>query len=489
MNYKMIFHIMALLLALEAIFMLPACLIGIFYKEFTCVTSYLQTIGIILVTALILWKITKNPKQGFYVKDGMVLTGLAWIVMSIFGAFPFYFSGEIPSYIDALFETVSGFTTTGSSILTNVEGLSKSLLFFRSFTHWIGGMGVLVFLLAIVPLSGKNQGYTLHILRAESPGPSVGKLVPKMKQTASILYLIYISLTIINIIFLLIGKMPLFDALCTAFGTAGTGGFGIKNDSLASYSPYIQNVTTIFMALFGVNFSCYYLLLLKRFKDVFEDEELRLYLGIILVSVALITFDCMNYHLFDTISEALRHVSFSVSSIITTTGFATEDFNIWPMFSKTILIILMFSGACAGSTGGGIKVARILLLFKSARRNIKQTLHPNQISKIRVNHSVIDEKIIKNTNCYLTIYTALIVLSILIISMDNFSFETNFSAVMATFNNIGPGLDVVCPSGNFSSFSSLSKLVMIFDMLAGRLEIIPILCLFDLHTYKKISVN
>lgn len=485
MNYKLIGHIMSPLLLLEAIFMIPAIFISLYYNEILSIKALIETILIICIVSLPLYFITKKSELSFNAKDGLVLTGIAWILMSLAGALPFWLSGEVKNYIDCLFETVSGFTTTGSSILTDVESLSKGLLYWRSFTHWIGGMGVLVFLLAVVPLAGKNQGYTLHILRAESPGPSVGKLVPKMKKTASILYLIYVVMTIINIIFLLAGGIPKLEAFCIAFGTAGTGGFGIKADSMNSYSPYIQNVTTFFMAAFGVNFSCYYLLLLKRFKDVFKDEELRLYIGFIVGSIILITIDVMHAGCFNNISIALRNVAFSVSSVITTTGYGTADFNLWPSFSKTILLFLMFSGACAGSTGGGIKVSRIILLLKSAKRNLMQMIRPNSVSKIRVNGTSIDEKIITNVNAYLIVYVAIIMISLFIISLDGFDFETNFSAIMATFNNIGPGLGLVGPAGNFYAYSNLSKIVMIIDMLAGRLEIIPILCLFNRRTWTK----
>ena len=394
---------------------------------------------------------------------------------------PFWFSREIPRYIDAFFEIVSGFTTTGSSILPNVEALSKSILYWRSFSHWLGGMGVLVFLLAFT--GGKGQGFTMHLLRAESPGPNVGKLVPKMRQTASILYIIYIALTVIDLIFLLLGDMPLFDAVCTAFGTAGTGGFGVKNDSMASYSPYLQNVTTVFMALFGINFSCYYLLLLRQWKSVFRDEELRLYIGIILASVLLITLNIRD--MYPTLEETVRHASFTVSTIITTTGFATTDFDLWPAFSRAIIMVLMLMGACAGSTGGGFKVARLMLLCKSLRRNIRKILSPRKVQIVRNNGEKVDEQILDNANAYLAAYVIIIFVSFLIISLDNFSVTTNFTAVLACFNNIGPGLEQVGPTCNFSGFSALSKLVLCFDMLAGRLEIFPMLVLLSRSTWTR----
>jgi trk system potassium uptake protein TrkH len=375
---------------------------------------------------------------------------------------------------------VSGFTTTGSSILSDVEALSKGLLYWRSFSHWLGGMGVLVFLLAFTGENGK--GFTMHLLRAESPGPNVGKLVPRMRKTAGILYIIYIVLTLLNVLFLVFGKMPLFDAVCTAFGTAGTGGFGIKNDSMASYSPYIQYVTTIFMFLFGINFSCYYLILLGQFRNIFQDEELKAYIAIVLISIALIVLNIRN--MYATLEETFRHASFTVSTIITTTGFATTDFDLWPAFSKGIIMFLMVVGACAGSTGGGLKVARLLLLLKSLKRNIGQVLNPRRVQVVRNNGQAVSEKIIDNTNAYLAAYVCIIVFSFVLVSLDNFSIGTNFTAVLACFNNIGPGLEAVGPTCNYAAYSDFSKLVLSADMLAGRLEIFPILLLFSRSTWK-----
>ena len=383
--------------------------------------------------------------------------------------------------MDAFFEIVSGFTTTGASILPEVEVLSRSILYWRSFSHWLGGMGVLVFLLAFTGEKGK--GFTMHLLRAESPGPDVGKLAPKMRKTASILYLIYIGLTIVNFLFLIAGGMSLFDAVCTAMGTAGTGGFGIKNDSLAGYSPYLQNVTTVFMALFGINFSCYYLILLGQIRSVFRDEEVRLYLGLILGSIVLITINLGSYY--DSLGETIRHAAFQVSSIITTTGFATTDFDLWPAFSKSILMVLMLIGACAGSTGGGLKVARLLLLMKGLRRNISQVLSPRRVDVIRNNGRAVDERILANTNAYFAVYVIIIFVSFMVISLDNFSTGTNITAVFACFNNIGPGLEAVGPSCNFSAFSVTSKIVLILNMLAGRLEIFPILVLFSPNIWRR----
>ncbi len=466
---------------MEVVFMLPALLISIYHQEEKTIFGFLTGMVITLATALLLFLLCRKARKGFYAREGLVCVGASWIVMSLLGCLPFYFSGEIPHFVDALFETVSGFTTTGASILPEVETLSMGNLYWRSFTHWLGGMGVLVFVLAIGRGREKSDGYTMHLLRAESPGPKVEKLVPKMKDTAKILYFIYVFLTIINVVFLLIGKMPLFDAVCTAFGTAGTGGFGIKNDSIAGYSPYLQNVCTVFMMLFGVNFSCYYLLAIRQVKNVFKDEELRFYLGTALASILLITWNVRGFY--TTVEEAFRHAAFQVASIMTTTGFATTDFDLWPSFSKAILLGLMIVGACAGSTGGGFKCGRTLLLIKSLRRNVRQILHPRKVQVVRVNGQMVTEKVLDNTNAYLAAYAFIIVFSFIVISIDGFSPMTNFSAVMACFNNIGPGLESVGPTCNFGDYGLLSKSLLIVDMLAGRLEIFPILILFSRSTW------
>ena len=482
MNYKIMGRFIAQILILEGLFMLPAAGISAGYGEWRSVQSFLLTIVLILATWGILMLLCRKAPKTMGAKDGLVCVGLSWIIMSIFGSLPFWFSREIPNYVDAFFETVSGFTTTGASILSDVEALPWGMLYWRSFTHWVGGMGVLVFLLAVGPGEG-NKGFTMHLLRAESPGPSVGKLVPKMRKTAAILYVIYIGLTIINFLFLIAGRMPVIEAVCTALGTAGTGGFGIKNDSLASYSPYIQNVTTVFMILFGVNFSCYYLLLLRQFKGVFKDEELRLYFGIILTAILLIVLDVRD--MYATLEETIRHAAFQVGAIITTTGFSTVDFDLWPSFSKTILVCLMMVGACAGSTGGGMKIARLMLIMKSLRRNIRKTLNPRKVMAVRNNGIVIDEQILDNTNAYLAAYVLIIVAIFVIISLDGFSVGTNFTAVICTFNNIGPGLESVGPTCNFSIFSDFSTFVLSIGMLAGRLEIFPILVLFSRSAWKR----
>jgi len=483
MNFKMIGRFFVLILSIEAAFMLPALGISIADGTHAATKGFLYTLAIMLALILCLGMYSRRAKKSFFAKEGLFCVGLSWILMSVVGCLPFYLSGEIPSYVDALFEMVSGFTTTGASIVPNVEALSRSILYWRSFSHWLGGMGVLVFVLAVIPVSGKNEGFTMHLLRAESPGPNVGKLVPKMRQTAAVLYLTYIGLTVINFLFLLAGDMPVFDSICTAFGTAGTGGFGVKADSMESYSPYLQNVTTVFMLLFGINFSCYYLLLLRHFRAVLGDEELRLYLGLVLASIALISVNI--YHIYQSTGDSIRHAAFQVSSIITTTGFSTADFDLWPSLSKGILLVLMAIGACAGTTGGGFKCARVLLCLKSARRNLRQVLRPNRVEVIRVNREPVAEKVIANTNAYLAIYVGLLALSFLVVSFDGFSVTTNFSAVMACFNNIGPGLEAVGPSCNFSLYSGFSKGILIFDMLAGRLEIFPILVLFSPGTWKK----
>ncbi len=482
MNYKMIGRFVGKILLVEAIFMLPALFISIYKGEDDSVFGFVCSIIVTTLLGLSLVLGCKNAKKVFYAKEGMVCVAVSWFLISFAGAFPFYLSGEIPMFVDALFETVSGFTTTGASILPEVESLSMGLIYWRSFTHWLGGMGVLVFVLAIANGDKSRGGFAMHLLRAESPGPKVGKLVPKMKNTAEILYGMYIILTLLDFIFLLLGGMPVFDSLCTAFGTAGTGGFGIKNDSMAGYSPYLQNVCTVFMLLFGVNFSCYYFIFIGNVKDIFKDEELRLYLGLVTCSILLITSDI--YKLYDGVGEALRHAAFQVSSIITTTGFATTDFDLWPSFSKMILMLLMIVGACAGSTGGGFKCGRALLIFKNLKRNIKHSLHSKSVEVIRVNNQVIEEKVLETTNAYLAAYVFIILASIILISLDNFSVTTNITAVLATFNNIGPGFDAVGPTCNFAGFGVISKLVLILDMLAGRLEIFTIMVLFLRSTWR-----
>lgn len=483
MNYKKINRFLSGILILEAVFMIPAMLICIYDKETKVALSFLATIGISIVLAGILYLFSRNPSNGFHPREGLVCASACWILISLVGCLPFFISRQIPSFIDALFEIVSGFTTTGASILSDVESLSRGLLYWRSFSHWLGGMGVLVLLMVFVPKSDHNSGSTMHLLRAESPGPNVGKLVPRMKKTALVLYGIYMAMTILNFLFLFIGGMPLFDSVCTTFGTAGTGGFGIKSDSMASYSPYLQNVTTIFMLLFGINFSCYYLILTKHLLSVWRDEELRAYLSVFVVSTALITLNI--YHIYSSVTTGLRHAAFQVSTVMTTTGFATTDFDKWPVFSKQLLLCLMFVGASAGSTAGGLKFQRLLLLLKNLRRHIHHTLYPNKVQVVRMNGQKVSEKILDGTDLYLIAYSLILIFSFMLISIDNFSITTNFSAVVACFNNVGPGLDAVGPTCNFGGFSIFSKLVLIFDMLAGRLEILPLLGTLSISTWKR----
>ena len=493
MNYKMIGRFSAQMLAIEAVFMLPAFLICLLdqtekrSQSLITANAFLASILIMAAVAGVLFLFSRKATKDFYATEGMVSVSVGWLLMSLLGCLPFCLSGEFPSYIDAFFEMVSGFTTTGSSVMKNVEGLTNGVLYWRSFSNWLGGMGVLVFLLALVPAGGQNKGFTMHLLRAESPGPDVGKLTPKMRTTAMALYLIYIIMTVICFIFLVFDpKMSFFEAVCTAFSTAGTGGFGIKNDSFASFSPYVQIVCTVFMLLFGVNFSCYYLLLLGKIKSVLKDEELRLYGVIVFGSIALITLNIYNkIDSMTNVGDALRHSAFQVASIISTCGFASADFDMWPTFSKAILLLLMVTGACAGSTAGGLKCARVLLLFKSLRRNIAQVLKPQEVQTVRINGRPMDERILANTNTYLVAYVIILVISFLVVSLDNFSPMTNFSAVLSCFNNIGPGLEAVGPSCTFKDYSILSKIVLCLDMLAGRLEIFPILALFSFKAYRK----
>ena len=477
MNFRVVFKLIGRILLLLAGSMVLPLLVALLYGESPAPFLYS-----ILLLGVIGGGLSALPATSrFYAREGFFAVALIWLLTGVAGSLPFLFSGWFATPIDCIFESCSGFTTTGATILTEIEPLPKGILFWRSFTHWLGGMGVLVLLLAIIPAGGRGRGYTMHILRAESPGPNVGKLVPKMKDTAKILYLIYILLTVLNVVFLLIGKMPVFDAVCTAFGTAGTGGFGIRNDSIAGYSPYLQNVCTVFMLLFGVNFSCYYLLLMRKIKNVFRDEELRMYMGAVIGSIVLIVWNLKGFY--GTLGETVRHAAFQVASIMTTTGFATTDFDLWPSFSKAVLLALMVVGACAGSTGGGLKCGRALLLLKSLRRNIRKVLHPQKVQIVRNNGQMVDEKVLENTNAYLAAYVVIVLLSFIVISLDGFSITTNISAVLACFNNIGPGFDAVGPTCNFAAYSPLSKVVLIADMLAGRLEIFPILILFSRSTW------
>lgn len=478
MNYSVISYIVGWILNCEGLFMLLPCLTALIYGE-EAGFAFVVTMALCFLIGVPL-TIRKPKNMVFYTKEGFISVSLSWIVMSVMGSLPFLFSGVTSNPVDALFETVSGFTTTGASIFSDVESLPYCILFWRSFTHWIGGMGVLVFILSLLPLTG---GYHMNLMKAESPGPSVEKLVPKLQSTAKILYSIYIALTLLEILLLLAGGMPLFDTLTLSFGTAGTGGFGIKNDSMAGYSPYLQNVVTVFMILFGVNFSFYFLLLLRKPQKAFRMEEVRCYVGIIAVAIAVITFNIRDFY--PSVGQAFQQAAFQVGSIITTTGYATTDFNTWPQVSKTILVMLMFVGACAGSTGGGIKVSRFVILLKTINKELHHFLHPKAVRKISMDGKVVEHEVVRSINVFMIAYVLIFSFSVLLVGFDNQDLVTNFTAVAATLNNIGPGLEMVGPTQNFGLFSNGAKCVLIFDMLAGRLEIFPLLLLFVRDTWKK----
>ena len=479
MNTKMIRYILAKMLGVEAILLLLPALVSLIYGEFSGV-YFLIPSGILIVIYLLVG-MKKPEKRTIYGKEGMVIVASAWILWSLFGALPFTLSGSIPSYLDAFFETVSGFTTTGSSILTDVEALPQGMLFWRSFTHWIGGMGVLVFVMVLTTLDKRNS---MYLMRAEVPGPEKDKLVPRTMSTARILYGMYLGLTLIEVILLLLGGMNMFDSLIHAFGTAGTGGFSNYAASVGHFdSAYIDGVISIFMILFGVNFNLYFFLLIRDFKPVWKNEELRAYLGIILAAVAVITLNISGQY--PNPLKAFRYALFQVASIITTTGYATADYNAWPMLSQCILLMLMVIGACASSTGGGIKVSRFLMVLKCIKREIKQMVHPKSISIIRVNDKKVGADVLRSLYVYLMAYAGIVVGSVLLVSIDNLDFVTTFSSVLATLNNIGPGIADVGPVGNFAEFSPLSKIVFCFDMLAGRLEIFPFLMLFTASAWNR----
>ena len=482
MNVSIIRYILGHIIKLEGFFMLLPCVIAMIFHEKELFTYLAMSVVCLLLGSLLTLKKAKDTV--FYLKEGCIATVLSWVVLSFFGALPFVFTGEIPSFTDAMFETVSGFTTTGASILSDVEALSHTSLFWRSFTHWIGGMGVLVFLLAIIPLSG---GSNMNLMRAESPGPSVGKLVPKMRYTARILYIIYFGLTIIELLALLFVKMPWFDALCISIGTAGTGGFGILNSSCATYSVSAQWIITIFMFLFSINFNAYYLILFGQIKNALKMEEVRAFLLIAATAIALITWDISK--VFDSFFEALTHAAFQVGSIMSSSGFATTDFDTWPGFSKTILVLLMFIGACAGSTGGGIKVSRFVIMGKSIKKEMHSYIHPKAVKQIVMDGKEVDAVIIRSVGIYLITFFAIFVLSLLIVALEEKDLVTNFTAVATTLNNIGPGLSMVGPTQNFGHFTDLSKWVFIFNMLAGRLELFPLLLIFHPSIWNELLVK
>lgn len=477
MNYKMIKFVLGWILLFEAIFLLIPLTTALIFNE--AAVKYFILSLVICVAAGGLLLIGKPKNKTLYARDGIVIVSMSWIMLSVFGAIPLYISGVIPSFIDALFETVSGFTTTGASIIPNVELIPKSMLIWRSFTHWVGGMGVLVFIMAFIPLSGAHN---MHIMKAESPGPSVSKLVPRVKTTALILYSIYVALTFIQIIALLIAGMTPFEAINTAFATAGTGGFGFKADSMNSYSTAIQIIITVFMLIFSINFNSYYLILRGRFKESL-NAEVRCFLGMVAVAILLITLN--TAHMYGSIGQAINHSSFTVASIISTTGFATVDFNLWPSFSKMILIVILFTGGCAGSTCGGIKISRIIILFKSLKRELRKSIHPKKVEGVSVDSRPIDDPIVRSTAIYFFCLVSIFVVSLALISLEGKDMVTNFTAVATTINNVGPGLELVGPTQNFAHFNVLSKLVFIFNMIAGRLELFPLLLLFSPTTWKK----
>jgi len=478
MNYGMIFYVLGWIISLESVMMVPSAIVALIYKEKDGI-SILITIAICVIPFLLRLFI-KPKKRQIYAREGFVIVALSWFVLSFIGALPFRISGYIPHMIDAVFETASGFTTTGASILTDVEALPHCLLFWRSFTHWVGGMGVLVFLIAILPMAG--NGSDMFLMKAESPGPSIKKIVPKVKGTALVLYSMYIVITVMEMLFLLAGGMPLFDTLTLTFGTAGTGGFGVLNSSIADYTLYQQIVITIFMILFGVNFSAYYLIFRKKFKDVLHMSEVIVYLTIVAVATAIISFNIA--HMYDHAGIAVKDAAFQVASIITTTGYSTVNFDLWPTLSKGILVLLMFIGACAGSTGGGIKVSRIVVLVKTVFKELDYVVHPNNVRKVKVDGKQLEHTVLRAINVFMASYIFFFAISFLIVCLDNFDLTSSFTAVAATLNNIGPALGVAGPASNYSTFSYLSKCVLILDMIAGRLELFPVLILFSPRTWK-----
>ena len=479
MNKRKVFFTLGQMLLLESALLLLPTLVAVLYRENT-VISFLITVAIAAALGGILTFIFRKRNDTIYAREGFAIVALSWIVLSLVGALPFYLSREIPSYVDAFFETVSGLTTTGASILDNLESLSRGMLFWRSFTHWIGGMGVIVFIMAIRPsLSDRS----IHIMRAEVAGPVVGKLVPRAKDTARVLYLIYLGLTAVQIVMLLFGKMPLFDSVVHTFGTAGTGGFGIKANSIASYSPYCQWVITVFMLIFGINFNVYYLLLIRRIKHVIKNTELWVFLGIVVLSTTIIAINVRT--MYSGTEETVRTAAFQVASIISTTGYSTVDFNLWPGLSKAVLFILMFLGSCGGSTAGGIKISRVILLFKMVRNELRHLLSPKSVNSVRVDGKQVDQSVLKNASNYFILYFLCFGAIFLVLSFEPFSMETNISATAACFNNVGPGFDAVGPASSFSAYSGLSKIVLSFAMLLGRLELFPMILIFSPKLWKK----
>lgn len=480
MNRRMILYVLCILLRLEAVCMLPALIMAVVLGERSSAWGFFATMVLCGGTSL-LTELRRPRSQDIMARDGFLIVAFSWLLASLFGCLPFYFSRAIPGFTDCIFETVSGFTTTGASILTDIEAMPRSLLYWRSFTHWLGGMGVLVLILAIIPASRNAGG--MHILRAESPGPQVDKLVPRLGDSAKILYIIYIALTGLQIILLLAGGMSVFESFTVSFGTAGTGGFAVLNDSMVSYSPYLQNVVTVFMLIFGVNFNIFYLLIVREFHKVLHSTEIWVYLIMFAASVAIITINVWPQ--FHTAGETVQQVAFQVASVMTTTGFATVDFNQWPELSKMILLLLMVCGASAGSTGGGIKTARLIIMAKSFHRDLLRIIRPRSVVLVRMDGHTVDEDTIRATQGYMVAYVLIGAASVLLVSANNFSFETTVTAVIACLNDIGPGFDMVGPMGNYAAFSSFSKWVLSADMLVGRLELFPILMLFFPSAYRR----
>ncbi|MBR6801251.1 MAG: TrkH family potassium uptake protein [Eubacteriaceae bacterium] len=479
MNRKMVRTTIGQVMIVEAVLMVLPLIVALIYKEYSLLLPFIIPMTFLAVIGYLMSR-KKIENMTIYARESFVIVALSWIVVSMFGALPFVLSGEIPSYVDALFEIVSGFTTTGASILTDVEAMSRSLLFWRSFSHWIGGMGVLVFLLALVPNAGNRS---MNIMKAESPGPSVSKLVPKTKETAKILYTIYLGITVIEIILLLIAGMPLFDSILHTFGTVGTGGFGVKADSYGSYNAACQWITTIFMMLSGTNFTFFYYLIIKTYYKAFTMEEVRWYYGIFAAATIIITINIL--HMYSGVFESLTHAAFTVATAMTTTGYATTNFDLWPSFSKTIVVVLMFFGACAGSTGGGIKTSRLVIALKYCYYEVKKMLFPKTVNIVKMDGKAVEDSVIRGTNVFILLYCFIAIVSVIIISFDGFDMTSNFTAIISALSNIGPGLSMVGPAGNFSAYSNLSKLVITLDMLLGRLEIFPILLLMAPSNWKK----
>ncbi|MBO5726095.1 MAG: TrkH family potassium uptake protein [Clostridia bacterium] len=479
MNRKMVLNIIGKIVLTEAILMLLPLLTAVIYGETTAMFAFLITIGVAVAVGGLFMAVSRTRDTAIYAGEGFVIVAFAWLIMSLIGCLPFVISKEIPNFFNAFFETVSGFTTTGASVLVDVEALSNSMLFWRSFTHWVGGMGVLVFVMAIIP---STKG-SMNIMRAEMPGPVIGKLVPRLRDTAKLLYIIYMVLTLLETVLLCFGEMSFFESLLHSFGTAGTGGFGIKGDSVAGYSPYSQWVITIFMLIFGINFNLYYFILVRRAKEAIKSTELWVYFGIVAATVTIITVNISN--LYSSFSEAIRHSAFQVASIISTTGYGTTDFNAWPGICRAVIFILMFTGACAGSTAGGLKLSRVILLFKTVGREIRQMLHPRSVNKVRFEGKITEENTLRSVATYFAIYMICIVAGFILISFEPFSLETNLTAAVSCFNNIRPGLDAVGPASNYSAYTGFTKMVLSFAMLFGRLEIFPLIIAFSPSTWMR----